>query len=231
MKKLLLILLLASPVFADGPKYSYPTSPTLDDEIRNIYHDLKYPNWVYAKGSSATVTYINSSSITVIQINASTGTITNFTASSGTIKSFMVVGTATNDSAPTGRIGEYISATFTAQNFSATGVWDDAASISLTPGDWDISAILYAQKAASTVWSFIDLGISTVSGNSGSGLTLGDNWLEQNVSATNFNASALTIVSFRASLSATTTYYFKKQATWTTQVPNAYGRLVARRLR
>ncbi len=45
--KLLLILLLASPLWASGPRYSY-SDPRLNDEMANIYKDIvylpKFPN-------------------------------------------------------------------------------------------------------------------------------------------------------------------------------------------
>lgn len=66
MKKLFpFLLLLAAPLWGDGPKYSYPESPKLNDEITNIYRDLRYPNAVYTRTSSMTVTQLNVSSITL----------------------------------------------------------------------------------------------------------------------------------------------------------------------
>lgn len=54
MKKLLLLLFLATPLFA-GQKYGF-TDPKIDDEFSNNYKEHKYPNWVNARGSSATIT-------------------------------------------------------------------------------------------------------------------------------------------------------------------------------
>lgn len=66
MKKLMFIVLLFPSIcFANGPKYTYPEVPGLDDEMNNIYHDLKYPN--------------------ILNGTASTFTITNLTFTAGTV--------------------------------------------------------------------------------------------------------------------------------------------------
>lgn len=145
-----ILLFIASPVLAGGPNYKFD-DPQLNAEVENIYKDLKYPKWVNATGSTLTVTYINVSSITVNGSSLSSGpglastqtwtggnTFTGtFTASTGTIKSFMVVGTATNDDAPIGRIGEVAECSGTGTITNAGG---NCCSISVTPGNWDISA-------------------------------------------------------------------------------------------
>lgn len=53
MKKLLLVLL-PSIAFAGGPKYSYSTPRGLDDEMRNLYHDIANPVINSATISTAT---------------------------------------------------------------------------------------------------------------------------------------------------------------------------------
>jgi hypothetical protein len=57
MRTILLILLMSTPVLA-GQHYGFK-DPHLDDEFVNNYKEHDFPNWVYAKGSSATVTYIS----------------------------------------------------------------------------------------------------------------------------------------------------------------------------
>ncbi len=75
MKKLLLLILLSTPVFA-GQKYGFKDAH-LDDEMANNYKEHSFPNWVNARGSTATITNINASTITAI-----TGTFTNLNAPS-----------------------------------------------------------------------------------------------------------------------------------------------------
>lgn len=67
MKKILLILLLASPAFAG--KASNFKDPNLNQEFDRNYYEHSYPSWVNAKGSSETLKYLNVSSITLNGIN------------------------------------------------------------------------------------------------------------------------------------------------------------------
>ncbi len=78
MKKLLLLFFLVSPLWADGPKYAYP-DPRMNDEMHNIYHDLKYINAVTVKASTGTFIYINVSSITARTITTSSITAPSLT--------------------------------------------------------------------------------------------------------------------------------------------------------
>lgn len=63
MKKLILLLLLASPVFATQ-KYGFP-DPHLDDEFVNNYKEHSYPVWVNARGSTATITFLTASTASI----------------------------------------------------------------------------------------------------------------------------------------------------------------------
>jgi hypothetical protein len=69
-RTLVLLMFCASAAFAGGPKWAYPESPKLDDEIRNIYHDIANPaiNQTTAQkvtASSATITVMSVSSATI----------------------------------------------------------------------------------------------------------------------------------------------------------------------
>jgi hypothetical protein len=144
-----------------------------------------------------------------------------------------VKGTQTNDSAATGYVGEYIeSKSAAANNFPATGAVGDATSISLTPGDWDVSVLTAAIPGPSTTFTYHNCGTSTTSGNSGTGLNQGENW-SGTLANTTTNSSMIgcAVPSFRVSLSATTTYYLKVQAAYTGSSPTYGYRISARRVR
>jgi hypothetical protein len=144
-----------------------------------------------------------------------------------------IVGTITNDNAPAGWVGEYIaSAQPTAQNAAATTEFTDLVSISLTPGDWDVSGILQWNQNGAT-WSDARLGISSTAGNSTAGLSTGDNTIRVSFtsSSTTPVREDLQIPAFRVSLSSTTTYYLKYAATYSAGTPTAAGRISARRVR
>lgn len=210
MKKLLLILLLASPVFG-SQKYGFK-DPHLDDEFVNNYKEHSFPNIVNGRASTMTVT----------QLNVGTMTVT------GGIR-----GTTTNNDACAGCVGEYkSSATLSLINTPATGVYGESNSISLTPGDWDVTfQIEYQSNAA--IWTLIAPGISSTAGNSSAGLVDPENsltaaWASSAVTPT---AVPVTIANYRVSLAATTTYYGKVRANFTAGQPVYVSRLSARRPR
>lgn len=204
MKKLLFLLLLASPLLADGPKYSY-SDPRLNDEMDNIYYGQKYINAVSIRASQ-------------------------LTASTGTIKSFMVVGSTSNATTPTGRIGEQVrSAVTTRTNFAATNTWADLTSISLTPGSWLISMVGSANLNGATNTA-IDFGIGTHAGNDGSDLLEADNYSQSGPATATYNITT-SIPSLPAAISATTIYYLKYRAQYSAGgPPQGTGRLSATRI-
>lgn len=76
MKKFFLFLLLATPAFSSGPKYHYK-EPLLDDEVQNVYHDIR--NVLSGTIPSLSVSSLTATSIGVSTITASSATITNLT--------------------------------------------------------------------------------------------------------------------------------------------------------
>lgn len=144
-------------------------------------------------------------------------------------------GTATNDSAAAGYIGEYVeSVVSTYTNLpGATTVWGNMTSISLTAGDWDVTGIINWIANGATVTAGIDLDAIAISINSGT--TTSDH--VQGSNQVNVIApSASTdrpgcIPNYRLSLSGTTTVYFKILATYSVANPQFKCRLSARRVR
>jgi hypothetical protein len=144
-----------------------------------------------------------------------------------------VHGTNTNDNAAAGYVGEYIESKSSAANsFPATGTLGDATSISLTAGDWDVTMMTAAIPGPATTFTYHNCGISTTSGNSGTGLNQGENWSGTLANAvTNSSMIGATVSNYRMSLSATTTVYGKVQAGFTGTAPTYGYRLSARRVR
>lgn len=143
-------------------------------------------------------------------------------------------GTATNDSAAAGYIGEVISSAAVANsNSAATTVWDDLTSISLTAGDWNVTGMAEWDTNGATITQF-QAGISTTSGNDTTGLNIGDNYIyiEQGSSSTAIKSFPLVIANYRISLTGTTTVYLKRQAIFSAGTPRTRGyRISARRVR
>ncbi len=141
-------------------------------------------------------------------------------------------GTATNDSAAAGYIGEYIESVVSNVSVPANGVTGDVTSISLTAGDWDVSLNTHIViNGATFTATDYEVWISSTSGNSGTGQVLGSNEAELTTAAVGVSAS-LSVPCYRISITSTTTYYSKIYvANYTVGTPKAYGRLSARRVR
>ena len=141
-----------------------------------------------------------------------------------------IVGSATNDSAAAGNVGEYVVARqSTATNFPTSTQLGDLVSISLTAGDWDVSLVLTANLNGATMTNF-RTGISVTSGNSTAGLVAGDNDARGPAPTAN-NNHTMSIPNYRVSITSTTTHYLKYSATYSAGTPQATGRLSARRVR
>jgi hypothetical protein len=89
------------------------------------------------------------------------------------------------------------------------GNFGDVISISLTPGEWDIygEATLLSSGATTTTNTF--LGISSTTGNSATGLTIGDTMSVNSKSNTNGFYDFQSCSKRAVVVSATTTYYLK----------------------
>lgn len=137
------------------------------------------------------------------------------------------LGTATNDDATTGQIGEYISAAVLRGSGASytTTVTHDIASISLTAGDWDVSGFAGATVSGGTMTQLAGGAGST----SATLPTIGQNGLVtlQNISST---GDICTSFSGRLSLASTTTIYLMGAATFTGSAAD-YGFIGARRAR
>lgn len=142
-----------------------------------------------------------------------------------------LVGTTTNDNVSGGNVGEYVETyNVPANNFPASGAFGDGTSIVLTAGDWDLSAVISATLTVNT--TEMQFGISTTSGNSGTGLQIGNNSLYVTVpTGTASGNTGGNLATYRRSLSGTTTLYLKVKATYTSTAPTYGCRLSARRVR
>lgn len=142
-------------------------------------------------------------------------------------------GTATNDNATTGFVGQFISSTLGVTNVTTSAAFVDATSISLTAGDWDVSGQIIFQTGTGVVTAGTALAISINSGNTTTDHVRGDNVMEPLIPTATVNSCG-TISEYRMSLSATTTVYLKTKATLSVPTTTNYqvlGRISARRRR
>jgi hypothetical protein len=143
-----------------------------------------------------------------------------------------IPGTATNDNASAGNVGEFISSTVLVGSAVSAAVTTplNVTSISLTAGDWDVWGTVATNPAASTLQVSITGWISTASAtiptipNGGAYAQL----------TTNFavgDGQVLPVGKIRISLASTTTVFLSAFLNFNTSTNAAYGFIGARRMR
>lgn len=138
-------------------------------------------------------------------------------------------GTATNDSASTGYIGEHISSVVSSlANMAATNTWGNITSISLTAGDWDVTGQAYYSTAGGGN-VVLHGAISIYSGNTTTDHVNGQNVMT--INETSGSAQMSLGISYRISISGTTTVYLKGKAVYAAGTQQAEGTIFARRVR
>jgi hypothetical protein len=164
---------------------------------------------------------------TVVATFAGSGNVTFGTTNS-------IVGTATNNNAVAGNIGEETNSTVsTYTNYTTTATYQNIASITLTAGDWDVTAQGTFSSNGATITGASDaiFVISTTTA-SASGATEGKNiaYVPQ-AALLGTSHESISMAPFRVSLSGSTTYYLNTQATFTVGNPQFVGSIRARRVR
>lgn len=137
-----------------------------------------------------------------------------------------IVGTTLADNANAGSVGEYQSASPTG-NAMASGTIQNAASLNLSAGDWDVSGTVQFLPTGVTSFGTLIAGISTVSSTIGSVGT--SNVLQFTMS--NDAACHIPTPTVRINVSVSTNVFLVAEAVWTggTMTNNAFIR--ARRVR
>jgi hypothetical protein len=109
----------------------------------------------------------------------------------------------------------------------STGVFVDIASISLPPGDWDLSGIM--ASVAGGTYTDIELFIGgTVAGDDSTGRIAGDNVVRFSYSVGIVISPGLSIANYQVKPTVTTTYYLKFRGTFGAGSPSVFGRISAR---
>lgn len=212
--------------------------------VGGVFNGTRTDNSTTTWTAAQTISSASISDLTSATIHGSSGTINSFTAQSGTMTIVAIgsgtfsnfiggKGTTTNDNAPAGWIGEYVSsATTVLTSYGATNTYVDIATLTLTAGDWDISANCRTSQNGAT-WTQVICGVSTTGGNSGAGLVVGDNAITNTwaSSATTPESVSAAIPGVRASINSTTVYYLKTRSLYSVGTPQYVGRISARRVR
>jgi hypothetical protein len=141
------------------------------------------------------------------------------------------VGTKTNDDAIAGNVGEYVSSTVLVANAVSmvTNVGKTVTSITLTPGDWDVTGLVGSRTAATTSISHTSQSISLVDNTMGG---IGNETSRNNGA---YVPGALSFLEatpvVRISIATTTVVYMVAHALFTIAAVDCYGVLRARRVR
>lgn len=145
-----------------------------------------------------------------------------------------ILGTTTNDAATAGNIGEEVVAiqsTYT--NYTTTATYQNITSITLTAGDWDLSAFMtYSSNSATITAASNAIFVISTTTASAAGATEGRNigYVPQ-AALLGTSLFSESISPYRVSIASTTTYYLNTQATFTLGNPQYVGGLRGRRIR
>lgn len=145
------------------------------------------------------------------------------------IPSNKITGTTTNDNAPAGDIGEYVTATQGVAQSLTSGSVLNLTSISLTGGDWDVSGMIGIQPAGTTnevlIFGVISLANNNLTSVESAAGPVVYGWAETGIN------QYLPVPVNRVSLSGTTTIFLNVQAIFSVSTCTATGFIRARRMR
>ncbi len=141
-------------------------------------------------------------------------------------------GTATNNNASAGDVGEVIASTIaTGSSVSlSTGTPANVTSVSLTAGDWDCTGVVDYTFGGTTSYTQVAQGISTTSATLGAQDTYTQFETVAAVPTAAFDP-AWAVPTVRQSLAGTTTVYLVAKGTFTVSTLKAYGTIRCRRMR
>lgn len=115
-------------------------------------------------------------------------------------------------------------------SFPATGVKGGDHTLSITPGEWDLSAGLLFNANGATVTDILGF-IGTASGDNFTGLLGGDNTLYGSALPSASRSGGASVAAYRLAVSTTTPYYLKVYSTFSVATPVYNYRFSARRVR
>lgn len=197
--------------------------------LANFYNSAsKNATTFQAGNATAAVTYTfptGAPAANGYQLVSTTGGILSWTNA--------IVGTATNDNAAAGNVGEYIeSVNGSGTNATTSTHWNDVANIALTAGDWNVTMVCLGLSSGAT-WTSAEAGISTSTGDAFADRAAGSNsnLIQIASSSTAITGFPITVSEYRVSIASSTTYYFKQNWTFSAGTPAMRGRLSARRVR
>jgi hypothetical protein len=188
------------------------------------------------KTATADITALQAAIAALAYVESIAGNTGAFTLSNGITNSTNDIrldtgnlpGIGSNTAAASGKVGEVISSTGTSGSLTS-GVVTALGSISLTAGDWDVSATIQFNARGATSSTDYNGAISTTSASlTPYGTSLA---FTQRLPATLDHSDSFTIPPVQALLSSTTTFYVNARAVFTGTAPTASWSIRARRAR
>lgn len=141
-------------------------------------------------------------------------------------------GTTIADDATSGYVGQMISSVTGHVNITISEAFSDITSITLPPGDWDISLLVVFEKFEAVYSTVVNQTmIGTQPGNDPSGAETGNNLSIRGFTDLGWTYDAHAIPAYRVSISVTTDYYLKVYSDTFSGTARAIGRISARRVR
>lgn len=211
-----------------GTKFVVDTSPTLVTPVIGAATGTSLNlSGLTASSAVATDGSKNLTSIT------NTGSGNNVLTTSPTITTPNIVGTATNNDAAAGSVGEYISASGTLSSVTST-VASNMCSISLTAGDWDVSWLVESVANNATT-NLVSITGSVSTSSAAHSFTIGDfaNLYYGAAGTVPGSGNALIVpgIPKRLSLASTTTVYCVGSSSFSVSTNQMSGFIRARRVR
>lgn len=163
-----------------------------------------------------------------------TGSGNNVLTTSPTITTPNIVGTATNNNASAGSVGEYVESVIASGSAVAlvSNTAKDVTTISLTAGDWDVDGVVVYTTDASTNYTKLFAYISDGSANT---LDITAGRFQNIVTPASVPGAGFSptcnVPPYRFSLASTTTIRLGAFATFSAGTMNAWGKISARRVR
>lgn len=172
----------------------------------------------FLKNIAGTTLFQIASNISIPTLNLSIGANNNIVGSDGT------------SDATSGNVGQYNECTQTTPtNVTSSNAFQDMCNITIGPGDFDISMIVYYTTNGATVTQLQQF-IGTASGNNTTGRLTYSNTADGPPPSGTYDQT-LVIPNYRVRISGSTTYYGKVTATFSAGNPQFQGRLSSRRMR
>jgi hypothetical protein len=194
-----------------------------------ISRGTAYNYFLGVDGSSNFKFYDNDGSTELFGVTQSTGNFKVVNSLTFSTSGKGIAGTATNDSASAGVVGEYVSSLIAVGSAVSltTATAANVTSISLTAGDWDVAGVVNFSETTATV-SARTAGISTTSATLPTDGSEGYCGVQSTVTS---ETNSIALTRKRITISGTTTVYLVGQATFSAGTAAGFGTINARRVR